>query len=242
MYSHLDVVKVCKKFKSREVVKSVTLSVNRGEVIGLLGPNGAGKTTCFNMVVGLEFPDLGSVWLDDENITRLPIYARAKKGIGYLPQEASIFRRMTVEQNVMALLETRNDLTRGAQIYQLEFLLEEFKIIHLRKQKSTVLSGGERRRVEIARAFALDPYFLLLDEPFAGVDPLAVEELMDLITQLQDRKVGILITDHSVRETLRICSRCYIMNRGEVIAQGSAAEIANNYQVREHYLGENFRM
>ncbi len=242
MYSHLDVVKVCKKFKSRSVVNSVSLHVNRGEVIGLLGPNGAGKTTCFNIVVGLEYPDLGSVWLDDENITRLPMYARARKGIGYLPQESSIFRGMTVEENIMALLETRNDLTRGGRIFQLEFLLEDFKLTHIRKQKSTVLSGGERRRVEIARAFALNPFFLLLDEPFAGVDPVAVEELMDLIAQMQDRKVGILITDHSVRETLQICSRCYIMNRGEVIAKGTAAEVANNYKVREHYLGENFRM
>ena len=240
--SRLEVINICKSFRSRTVVDSVSLYADSGEIIGLLGPNGAGKTTCFNAVIGLENCDSGSVLLDGEDISNLPLYARARKGIGYLPQESSIFRNLTVEDNITAILETKKSSTHADRKEVLEQLLVDFQIENLRRRKAAILSGGERRRVEIARALSLEPRFILLDEPFAGVDPIAVVELTELIRMLCQRNVGILITDHNVRETLTVCTRAHIMNQGVVIASGTADQILAHEGAKKFYLGENFRI
>ncbi|MGH8169986.1 MAG: LPS export ABC transporter ATP-binding protein [Steroidobacteraceae bacterium] len=231
-----------KSYKSRRVVRNLSIEVANGEVVGLLGPNGAGKTTAFYMIVGLVPCDSGRIHLGDTDLTLLPMHRRAQLGLGYLPQEASVFRKLSVEDNVLAILETRRDLERGAREQRLEELLEELRIGHVRRSLGVSLSGGERRRVEIARALAAEPRFMLLDEPFAGVDPLSVLDIQRIIRELTSRGIGVLITDHNVRETLGVCSRAYIVNQGTVIAQGSAEEILANPQVREVYLGESFRL
>jgi lipopolysaccharide export system ATP-binding protein len=233
---------LAKSFKSRPVVDDVSIEVNSGEVVGLLGPNGAGKTTCFYMVVGLIQVDSGNIFLDDENITRLPVHSRARKGIGYLPQEASVFRKLTVEDNILAILQANKSLSSEGRDQLLESLLEELQIQHIRNDQGLSLSGGERRRVEIARALASQPSFILLDEPFAGVDPISVIEIQKIIEHLIERNIGVLITDHNVRETLGICHRAYILSGGHIIAQGSAEEILANQQVRDVYLGHNFQL
>lgn len=231
-----------KSFKTRTVVNDVSIEVNSGEVVGLLGPNGAGKTTSFYMVVGLVPADSGQIFLGDEDITHLPVHARARKGIGYLPQEASVFRKLTVEENIAAILEHNPALDKAAQRQLLESLLEDFQIQHIRKSTGMSLSGGERRRVEIARALASQPSFILLDEPFAGVDPISVIEIQKIIKHLIERNIGVLITDHNVRETLGICQRAYILSDSKIIAQGSAEEILSNQQVRDVYLGRDFQL
>jgi lipopolysaccharide export system ATP-binding protein len=231
-----------KSYKSRHVVRGLSVDVQQGEVVGLLGPNGAGKTTAFYMIVGLVTCDAGRITLDDVNLTHLPMHKRARLGIGYLPQEASVFRKLSVEDNVLAILETRNELDSVKREQRLEELLEELRIGHVRKTLGMSLSGGERRRVEIARALAAEPRFILLDEPFAGVDPLSVLDIQRIIRELTSRGIGVLITDHQVRETLGVCSRAYIVNQGQVIASGTAEEILANPQVREVYLGQSFRL
>ena len=231
-----------KSYKKRQVVCSLSLQIESGEVVGLLGPNGAGKTTAFYMIVGLVPCDGGRIELDGEDITHLPMHARARRGLGYLPQEASVFRRLSVADNVMAILETRDDLDESARNEALENLLEELHVAHLRDNIGMSLSGGERRRVEIARALAADPAFILLDEPFAGVDPLSVHDIQRIARHLAERGIGVLITDHNVRETLGICSRAYIVNQGTVLASGSANEILANPEVRKVYLGQDFRL
>lgn len=231
-----------KRYKSRKVVNGLSLEVHSGEIVGLLGPNGAGKTTAFYMIVGLVTADAGRVYLGEVDVTHLPMHRRAQLGLGYLPQEASVFRKLTVEDNVMAILETRDDLDRAAREQRLEELLEELRIGHVRKSLGLSLSGGERRRVEIARALAAEPRYILLDEPFAGVDPLSVLDIQRIVRELTGRGIGVLITDHNVRETLGVCNRAYIVNQGTVIASGSAEEILANPQVREVYLGESFRL
>jgi lipopolysaccharide export system ATP-binding protein len=231
-----------KSYKSRQVVRGLSLEVNEGEVVGLLGPNGAGKTTAFYMIVGLVPVDAGRIQLDGIDVTHLPMHKRAHLGLGYLPQEASVFRKLSVEDNVLAILETRQDLDNVSREQRLEELLEELRIGHVRKSLGLSLSGGERRRVEIARALAAEPRFMRLDEPFAGVDPLSVLDIQRIIRELTSRSIGVLITDHNVRETLGVCGRAYIVNQGEVIASGTAEEILANPQVREVYLGESFRM
>jgi lipopolysaccharide export system ATP-binding protein len=231
-----------KSYKSRVVVHDLSLEVSNGEVVGLLGPNGAGKTTAFYMIVGLVPCDAGRIYLDDEDLTLLAMHRRAQLGLGYLPQEASVFRKLSVQDNVMAILETRSDMERAAREERLEQLLEELRIGHVRKSMGFSLSGGERRRVEIARALAAEPRFMLLDEPFAGVDPLSVLDIQRIIRELTQRGIGVLITDHNVRETLGVCSRAYIVNQGSVIAAGTAEEVLANPQVREVYLGESFRL
>ncbi len=233
---------LAKRYKSREVVKDVSLEVNSGEVVGLLGPNGAGKTTCFYMIVGLVGSDKGSIVLDGEDMARYPMHVRAKMGLGYLPQEASIFRKLTVAQNILAILETRDELNRAQQLARLDELLGELHITHLRDNLGMSLSGGERRRVEIARTLATSPHFILLDEPFAGVDPISVIDIQRIIRFLTEKGIGVLITDHNVRETLGICERAYIMSEGVVLAAGVPDEILENKQVREVYLGKNFRL
>jgi lipopolysaccharide export system ATP-binding protein len=238
----LRAVGLAKSYKSRQVVRDLSLEVSNGEVVGLLGPNGAGKTTAFYMIVGLVPCDAGHIYLGDKNLTFLAVHKRAQLGLGYLPQEASIFRKLSVEDNVLAILESREDLDRAARERRLEELLEELRIGHVRKIMGISLSGGERRRVEIARALAAEPRFMLLDEPFAGVDPLSVLDIQRIIRELTSRDIGVLITDHNVRETLGVCSRAYIVNQGTVIAAGSAEEILANPQVREVYLGESFRL
>ncbi len=230
-----------KSFKKRTVVNKVSLKVETGEVVGLLGPNGAGKTTSFYMIVGLERPDSGEVFISDVNISKLPMYRRAELGISYLTQEASIFRKLTVEENIMAILETLN-LDKQARRKRLNELLREFNIRHVEKRKGTELSGGERRRVEIARCLALEPKFILLDEPFAGVDPLAVADIQEIIKYLKERGMGILITDHNVRETLHIVDRAYILNEGKILLEGNAEEIANSEIAKKFYLGTNFTL
>ena len=240
--SKLRTNKLAKSFKTRAVVNDVSIEVNSGEVVGLLGPNGAGKTTSFYMVVGLVPADSGQIFLDDVDITSLPVHARARKGIGYLPQEASVFRKLTVEDNIMAILEHNPALDKEAQQHLLESLLEDFQIQHIRQSTGQSLSGGERRRVEIARALASQPAFILLDEPFAGVDPISVIEIQKIIRHLIERNIGVLITDHNVRETLGICQRAYILSDGKIIAQGSAQEILANQQVRDVYLGRDFQL
>jgi lipopolysaccharide export system ATP-binding protein len=231
-----------KSYRSRQVIKDLSLEVASGEVVGLLGPNGAGKTTAFYMIVGLVSCDAGRIWLDDQELTRLPMYRRARLGVGYLPQEASVFRKLSVEDNILAILETRADLDVDEQEAALELLLEELHIGNIRESLGVSLSGGERRRVEIARALAAEPRFILLDEPFAGVDPISVLDIQRIIRHLVTRNIGVLITDHNVRETLGICGRAYIVSAGSVIAAGSAEEILANPQVREVYLGQDFRL
>ena len=231
-----------KRYRSRKVVRGMSLEVAPGEVVGLLGPNGAGKTTAFYMMVGLVRCDAGRIHLGERDITALPMHRRAELGLGYLPQEASVFRRLSVENNVLAILERRADLDRAAREQRLEELLEELRIGHVRRSLGLSLSGGERRRVEIARALAAEPRFMLLHEPFAGVDPPSVLDIQRIIGELTSRGIGVLITDHNVRETLGVCSRAYIVNQGTVIAAGNAEEILANPQVREVYLGESFRL
>jgi len=239
--SALKATGLAKSYKSRQVVRNLSLELDSGEVVGLLGPNGAGKTTAFYMIVGLIPCDAGRIHLGEVDLTLLPMHRRAQLGLGYLPQEASVFRKLSVEDNVMAILETR-DMERGAREQRLEQLLEELRIGHVRKTLGLALSGGERRRVEIARALAAEPRFMLLDEPFAGVDPLSVLDIQRIIRELTQRGIGVLITDHNVRETLGVCARAYIVNQGTVIASGSAEEVLANPQVREVYLGESFRL
>jgi lipopolysaccharide export system ATP-binding protein len=232
-----------KRYRSRKVVSDLSLEVHSGEIVGLLGPNGAGKTTAFYMIVGLTPCDEGRIHLDDREITRMPMYRRARLGVGYLPQEASVFRKLTVEDNIRAILEVREDLEEDSEREAaLESLLEELHIGHIRSSVGMSLSGGERRRVEIARALAAEPRFILLDEPFAGVDPISVDDIQRNVRHLASRNIGVLITDHNVRETLGICSRAYIVSAGSVIASGSADEILANPKVREVYLGQDFRL
>ena len=240
--SILRVKDLSKSYKSRKVVKSLTLEIKSGEVVGLLGPNGAGKTTAFYMIVGLASVDKGSIHLDEVNITNKPMHERSKIGLGYLPQEASIFRKLTVEQNILAILENRKDLDRAGREKELENLLEELHINNTRKSLGISLSGGERRRVEIARALAANPLFVLLDEPFAGVDPISVLDIQRIIRHLCERGIGVLITDHNVRETLGICGHAYILNDGDLIATGSPNEILDNQYVRKVYLGQDFKL
>ena len=230
-----------KEYGGRRVVNDVSLEVEQGSIVGLLGPNGAGKTTTFYMIVGLEHPDTGHVYLDDQGVTHLPMYKRALEGIGYLPQEASIFRKLTVEQNLLAILEQVEPSKEKRQA-KMEALIEEFRIGHIRKSLGSALSGGERRRVEIARALATDPAFILLDEPFAGIDPLAVADIQVMVAHLAQRGIGVLITDHNVRETLSIVNKAYILSEGQILVSGTSQEVAENPIAREHYLGENFRM
>ena len=239
--SELKANNLKKRYKSRTVVQDVSFSLRSGEVVGLLGPNGAGKTTCFYMIVGLVPLDDGSIYLDDQDLSRLPIHQRAKLGLSYLPQEASIFRRLTVEENIYAVLELQ-DWDEDKKQRHLDGLLHDLHISHLRNNPAISLSGGERRRVEIARALASQPRFILLDEPFAGVDPIAVVDIQKVISFLREREIGVLITDHNVRETLGICDRAYIISEGHVLAQGKPEEIIDNEQVREVYLGEHFRL
>ncbi len=231
-----------KAYSGRQVVKNVSLAIKSGQIVGLLGPNGAGKTTCFYMIVGLVKSDAGTITIDNKDITRLPMHGRALEGIGYLPQEASIFRKLTVADNIMAILETRGDLAKPARTKMLEQLLYEFNIQHIRNSLGMSLSGGERRRVEIARALATEPSFILLDEPFAGVDPISVTDIKEIITHLKNRGIGVLITDHNVRETLDICEHAYIVSEGHIIASGDSNAILNNQKVRDVYLGEHFRI
>lgn len=237
--SGLSIANIGKQYAKRPVVRNVSLKLNRGEAVGLLGPNGAGKTTCFYMITGLIQPDYGQISLDGTDITALPMYRRARLGIGYLPQEASIFRGMTVEQNIMSVLEVCESEPQRRQLL-LDELLAEFSITHLRLSPAIALSGGERRRVEIARALASRPSFILLDEPLAGIDPIAIAEVRDLVSHLKDRGIGVLITDHNVRETLDIIDRAYIIHDGTVLMEGSPTEIVNNREVRRVYLGESF--
>lgn len=234
---HTD--QLVKKYGARTVVNHVSVEVEQGEIVGLLGPNGAGKTTSFYMVVGLIKPDEGNVYLDSQNITKLPMYKRAQMGIGYLPQEASVFRKLSVEDNISAVLEM-TDLKRAQQKEKLESLLEEFRLTHVRKSPGDVLSGGERRRTEIARALAVDPKFILLDEPFAGIDPIAVEDIQAIVAKLKYKNIGILITDHNVQETLSITDRAYLLFEGKILKSGTAEELAGDEQVRKVYLGQNF--
>jgi lipopolysaccharide export system ATP-binding protein len=233
---------LAKSYKKRRVVIDVSVTVSSGQIVGLLGPNGAGKTTCFYMIAGLVEADNGRVLIDELDITALPIHGRARAGIGYLPQEASIFRKLTVADNIMAILETRKDLDRKQRLAKMESLLQEFHITHIRDNLGMALSGGERRRVEIARALATDPKFILLDEPFAGVDPISVADIKEIVRHLKERGIGVLITDHNVRETLDICETAYIVSEGHIIASGNAAAILANDKVREVYLGEDFKL
>ncbi|OCG61854.1 LPS export ABC transporter ATP-binding protein [Gilliamella sp. GillExp13] len=240
--SILKAENLAKVYKKRRVVEDVSLTVNSGEIVGLLGPNGAGKTTTFYMVVGIVTLNAGKIYLDDHDISILPLHERAQKGIGYLPQEASIFRKLSVIDNIMAILETRKDIDKNEKIDRAEELLEEFHISHIRDSIGQSLSGGERRRVEIARALAANPKFILLDEPFAGVDPISVIDIKNIIKHLRDRGLGVLITDHNVRETLDVCERAYIVNKGHLIAEGSPNDILSNEYVKRVYLGNAFRL
>jgi lipopolysaccharide export system ATP-binding protein len=240
--SVLSVENLAKSYKGRQVVKDVSLSVESAQIVGLLGPNGAGKTTSFYMIVGLVPMDHGRIRIDADDISLLPMHGRARRGIGYLPQEASIFRKLSVEKNIMAILETRKDLDKKARAEKLEALLEEFHITHIRKNLGMSLSGGERRRAEIARALAAEPSFILLDEPFAGVDPISVSDIKAIITHLKNRGIGVLITDHNVRETLDICERAYIVSSGVLIAEGTPEEVLANETVRKVYLGDQFSL
>lgn len=233
---------LAKAYKKRPVIVDVSMTVASGQIVGLLGPNGAGKTTCFYMIVGLVRQDGGRVFVDDREITRLSMHGRARQGIGYLPQEASVFRRLSVEDNILAILQTRKDLDSHQRDERLEALLQEFHIAHLRTTLGMSLSGGERRRVEIARALATEPAFILLDEPFAGVDPISVNDIKMIVRHLRDKGIGVLITDHNVRETLDICERAYIVGEGRVIAEGTATDIMADEKVRQIYLGQNFTL
>lgn len=232
---------IVKKYRKRTVVKGVSFEVNQGEIVGLLGPNGAGKTTSFYMIVGLIKPLTGKIWLDNEDITRLPVYRRAQKGIGYLAQEASVFRQMSVEDNILSVLQMTK-LPKEVQHQKVETLLNEFGLQHIRKSKGYQLSGGERRRTEIARALAIDPKFILLDEPFAGVDPIAVEDIQHIVKTLREKNIGVLITDHNVHETLTITDRSYLLYEGSIMKAGSAEELASDEEVRRVYLGQNFEL
>jgi lipopolysaccharide export system ATP-binding protein len=232
---------IIKKYRKRTVVKGVSVEVNQGEIVGLLGPNGAGKTTSFYMIVGLVSPNEGKVFLDEEDITSLPMYKRAQRGIGYLAQEASVFRKLSVEDNIKAILEMTK-LTKEEQAKKLEDLLDEFGLQHVRTNRGDLLSGGERRRTEIARALATDPKFILLDEPFAGVDPIAVEDIQSIVADLKKKNIGILITDHNVNETLSITDRAYLLFEGNILKAGTAEELASDEQVRKVYLGKNFEL
>jgi len=240
--ARLEVNHLAKAYRGRKIITDVSLAMSSGEIVGLLGPNGAGKTTCFYMILGIVPANQGKISLNGEDITHLPMHGRARKGIGYLPQEASVFRRLTVAENILAILETRADLSRARRTEVLESLLQEFSVTHLRDTKGMALSGGERRRVEIARALASDPAFILLDEPFAGVDPISVNDIKEVILHLRDRGLGVLITDHNVRETLDICERAYIVGEGQIITEGNAESILSNQKVRDVYLGEGFRL
>lgn len=241
MSERIHTVNLVKRYGARTVVDNSCIEVRQGEIVGLLGPNGAGKTTSFYMVVGLIKPDAGNVYLNDTDITRLPMYKRAQMGIGYLPQEASVFRKLSVEDNILAVLQMTK-LTPQQQKQKLEELLEEFRLTHVRKSNGDVLSGGERRRTEIARALAVNPKFILLDEPFAGIDPIAVEDIQGIVARLKFKNIGILITDHNVNETLSICDRAYLMFSGKLLKSGTAEELAEDEQVRKLYLGRNFEL
>ena len=238
----LKATHLAKSYKSRQVVRDVSLEVSSGQIVGLLGPNGAGKTTTFYMIVGLVPLDKGSIFIDQQELTLQPMHIRARQGIGYLPQEASIFRKLTVYQNLMAILQTRKELSSEQRELQADALLDEFNINHIRNSLGMSLSGGERRRVEIARALAAEPKFILLDEPFAGVDPISVNDIKKIIQHLRDRGIGVLITDHNVRETLDVCEKAYIVSHGELIAAGTSQEVLNDQRVRDVYLGEQFRL
>jgi lipopolysaccharide export system ATP-binding protein len=238
----LKAVNLSKSYKGREVVRNVSITVEQGEIVGLLGPNGAGKTTCFYMIVGLVRADAGEVSIDDHALATLPIHRRSIYGLSYLPQDSSIFRTLSVEKNIMAILETRKDLNAIEKQLKLESLIEEFKIDHIRHNKGMSLSGGERRRAEIARTLATDPKFILLDEPFAGVDPISVTDIKQIIQHLKTKNIGILLTDHNVRETLDICEKAYIVSEGRIIAKGDSATILSNEKVREVYLGKQFQI
>lgn len=238
----LEARNLAKSYKKRRVVIDVSLAVESGQAVGLLGPNGAGKTTCFYMIVGMVNNDEGQILIDGKPVTNLAMHARAQKGIGYLPQEASIFRKMSVEDNILSILETNKKRPKKQHKQRCEELLEEFNITHIRKSLGMALSGGERRRVEIARALAMDPKFILLDEPFAGVDPISVGDIKQIIKHLQNNGIGVLITDHNVRETLDICDKAYIVGNGHIIASGTAEDIISNEQVKKVYLGDNFRL
>ncbi|HIG68174.1 MAG TPA: LPS export ABC transporter ATP-binding protein [Porticoccaceae bacterium] len=238
----LEARNLAKFYAKRPVVKDISLSVKQGEIVGLLGPNGAGKTTCFYMIIGLVSQDGGTISIDQQDITNLPMHGRARKGLGYLPQEPSIFRTLSVKDNILAILETRKTLTRHQRNNILEELLNEFHISHLSDHTGMSLSGGERRRVEIARALAADPQFILLDEPFAGVDPISVNDIKNIIRHLRDKGIGVLITDHNVRETLDICEHAYIVGEGNIIAEGTTDHILNDEKVRKTYLGEHFTL
>jgi len=233
---------LAKAYRGREVVQDVSLQIDSGQVVGLLGPNGAGKTTCFYMIIGIIRADRGTITVNDEDITALAMHERARRGVGYLPQEASIFRKLTVGDNILAILETRPELNKKQRLARRDELLEEFHVEHLRGSLGQSLSGGERRRIEIARALATEPDFILLDEPFAGVDPISVIDIKQIINHLRERKIGVLITDHNVRDTLDICEKAYIVGEGHIIAAGSAEEVLGNERVRKIYLGDQFRM
>lgn len=238
----LSAKNLAKSYSGREIVRDVSLEVHPGQIVGLLGPNGAGKTTCFYMIVGIVAADKGHIYIDGQSITALPVHKRAKKGIGYLPQEASIFRKLSVEDNLLAVLETRSELSRKEKKHKTDQLLDEFHITHIRKSLGMALSGGERRRVEIARALAVDPQYILLDEPFAGVDPISIGDIKSIVLHLQQRGIGVLITDHNVRETLDICEQAYIVGEGHIIAQGDSETVLQNKKVRETYLGSQFKL
>jgi len=240
--SKLTASHLAKSYKGRQVVKDVSLTVESGQIIGLLGPNGAGKTTCFDMIVGLIPVDSGQITIDEKDLSHQPMHLRARQGIGYLPQQASVFRKLSTEDNINAILELQHSLNKAAKKEKLEVLLNEFHITHIRHSAGMSLSGGERRRVEIARALATDPKFILLDEPFAGVDPISVHDIKQIITQLSNRGIGVLITDHDVRETLAICEKAYIVNAGEIIEAGDAQKILANPLVKEVYLGQQFQL
>jgi lipopolysaccharide export system ATP-binding protein len=233
---------LAKTYRGREVIRDVSLSIDSGQIVGLLGPNGAGKTTCFYMIIGIIPADRGNITINGVDITALTIHERARRGIGYLPQEASIFRRLTVGDNILAILETRSDLDKKQRLARRDQLLEEFHVQHLRESLGQSLSGGERRRIEIARALATEPDFIMLDEPFAGVDPISVIDIKEIINHLRDRGIGVLITDHNVRDTLDICEKAYIVGEGRIIASGTTEDVLNNEHVRKVYLGEQFRM
>ncbi|MFT4826105.1 MAG: lipopolysaccharide export system ATP-binding protein [Halioglobus sp.] len=233
---------LAKSYKGREVVQDVSIEINSGQIVGLLGPNGAGKTTCFYMIVGIIPADRGSISINSEDITPLPMHERARRGLGYLPQEASIFRKLSVADNILSILETRPDLNKAQRLERADQLLEEFNVGHLRESLGQSLSGGERRRVEIARALAMEPDFILLDEPFAGVDPISVNDIKEIISHLRDRGIGVLITDHNVRDTLDICEKAYIVGEGHIIAAGTANDVLTNEQVQRTYLGTGFKL
>lgn len=238
----LSAKNLSKSYQGRQVINDVSLKVSSGEIVGLLGPNGAGKTTCFYMIVGLIPVDKGEIYIDNKKISDLPMHSRSNEGLGYLPQEPSVFRKLTVEQNIMAILETEKELSKEQRQEQLESLLHDLNIADRRHTLGISLSGGERRRVEIARALAKQPHFILLDEPFAGVDPISVIEIQQLIQHLQSKGIGILITDHNVRETLKVCDRAYVLNNGQILTSGKSAEVLENEEVKRVYLGSDFRL